>query len=451
MTRQRRAGGALRRCVLRLGPAGRRDWVEAIWAEAAAVPPGLSRLAWRAGGVRLLAREALMRHRIGSATLFAGAAALVAWVAWPGSSATFADSVDRVDLIAVVALLAAFGLAARLAFGPVASGRPARLLRLGAYAVILALVPAKNVVEQILDVPPRGGVDVRLYRLIAHPGFGNSWDSEIVFLVVIGLYASTILWLTSRRAGVAPATLVIGATAGAILGVVWYVAGPLGFGGAVATNPWLPGADAKPFIVLAVISFFAAPVAAAIVADRRFTGAASSPLPRPARLRQVTAAALLTSLTAGLVVIVTCTGTIAALLAAPWLRAAVFRSHPLSGVEGLRFLVQGNPAALSYSHQITAAMDAPPLLVLCILFPLVAFVITGLVHLDLGTAYVPGPPAGPGGPAGPEPEPPPPGGRPLAASTSGRGPSEPEADLGRRAELASAVPAPDPVPAGAPG
>jgi hypothetical protein len=430
MTRQRRAGVLLRRVVLRLVPARRRDWIEAVWAEAAAMPPGLGRLAWRAGGVQLIAREALMRSRIGSATLFAGAAALVAWAAWPGSAATFADSVDQLDVIAVVALLAAFALAARVAFGPAASGRPARLLRIGAYAAILALVPAKNVVEQILDVPPRGRVDLRLYALIAHPGFGNSWDSEIIFLVVIALYAATILWLTSRRAGVAPATLVIGATAGAILGIVWYLAGPLGFGGAIATNPWLPGADAKPFIALAIISFFAAPVAAAIVADRRFTGASSSVLPRPARLRQVTAAALLTSLTAGLVVIVTCTGTIAALLAAPWLRTAVFRSHPLSGVEGLQFLVQGNPAALSYSHQITAAMDAPPLLVLCILFPLVAFVITGLVHLDLGTAYVAGPPAGPGGPPGPEPAPPPPGGRP---------------------ELANAVPAPDPVPAGTPG
>ena len=325
-------------------------------------------------------------------------------------------------------------------------------MRIGAYAVILVLVPAKNVVEQILDVPPRGGVDVRLYGLIAHPGFGNRWDDEIIFLVVIALYASTILWLTSRRAEVAPATLVIGAIAGAILEVVWYVAGPLGFGGAVATNPWLPGADAKPFIVLAVISFCAAPVVAAIVADRRFTGASSSVLPRPARLRQVTAAALLTSLTAGLVVIVTCTGTIAALLAAPWLRTAVYRSHPLSGVEGLRLLVQGNPAALSYSHQITAAMDAPPLLILCIAFPLVAFVITGLVHLDLGTAYVAGPPAGPGGPPGPEPGPQPPrGGQPLGATTDGRSPSEPEADLGRRTGLAIAVPAPDPVPAGAPG
>ena len=126
-----------------------------------------------------------MRHRIGSATLFAGAAALVAWAAWPGSSATFADSVDQVDLIAVVALLAAFALAARLAFGPAASGRPARLLRIGAYAAILALVPAKNVVEQILDVPPRGGADVRLYHssripasAITGPVRSSSWSSS---------------------------------------------------------------------------------------------------------------------------------------------------------------------------------------------------------------------------------------------------------------------------------
>jgi len=56
--------------------AGRRGWVEAVWAEAPEVPPGLRRLAWRAGGVRLIAGEALMRGRIGSALLFAAAAAL---------------------------------------------------------------------------------------------------------------------------------------------------------------------------------------------------------------------------------------------------------------------------------------------------------------------------------------------------------------------------------------
>jgi hypothetical protein len=59
-------------------PAERRDWVEAVWAEAPEVPHGLRRLAWRAGGVRLIARETLMKRRISSAILFAVAAALAA-------------------------------------------------------------------------------------------------------------------------------------------------------------------------------------------------------------------------------------------------------------------------------------------------------------------------------------------------------------------------------------
>jgi hypothetical protein len=94
-------------------PAERRDWVEAVWAEAHEEPPGLRRLAWRAGGVRLIAREALMRRGIGNAMLFAVAA---------------------------------------------------------------ALIPAKNVIEQVLDEPPGGGADLRLYRLIADSGFGNTCD-----------------------------------------------------------------------------------------------------------------------------------------------------------------------------------------------------------------------------------------------------------------------------------
>ena len=43
---------------VRLLPAGRRDWAEAVWAEAREVPAGWPRLAWRAGGVWLVAREA---------------------------------------------------------------------------------------------------------------------------------------------------------------------------------------------------------------------------------------------------------------------------------------------------------------------------------------------------------------------------------------------------------
>ena len=50
----------LSRTAARLMPAERRDWAEAMWAEADEVAPGLARLAWRAGGLRLIAREALL-------------------------------------------------------------------------------------------------------------------------------------------------------------------------------------------------------------------------------------------------------------------------------------------------------------------------------------------------------------------------------------------------------
>jgi hypothetical protein len=40
----------LARAVLRLVPAHRRDWAEALWAEAGQARGGRARLAWRAGG-----------------------------------------------------------------------------------------------------------------------------------------------------------------------------------------------------------------------------------------------------------------------------------------------------------------------------------------------------------------------------------------------------------------
>ena len=73
------------RVVAWLLPAGRRDWIVAVWAEAHDVPPGLERLAWRAGGVWMLAREALMPRRVVRAALFAVAAAVAAPQA-PGPS-----------------------------------------------------------------------------------------------------------------------------------------------------------------------------------------------------------------------------------------------------------------------------------------------------------------------------------------------------------------------------
>jgi len=409
-----RIGAAARRLV----PPGRRDWVEAVWAEAPEVPPGLRRLAWRAGAVALMARQALMRRRVGSAMVFAAAAALAAWAAWPGSPASFATSVDRVDVIALVLVLAGLPLLARRVFGPPARGRAARLLRVGGYAAILALIPAKNVIEQVLDVPPRGRPDLRLYRLIAGSGFGNHWKSEILFLVVMALYAAAILWITSQRSGVAPATLAVGTGAGIAVGVALYAVVPLGLSNA-ATNPWLPGSDVDALVVLAWALVLLAPVAAGVVAYRRHA-APGSPLGPAAR--QIAAAGLLTSLVGALLVIVAGSGTIAAMVKAAWLRNWLYHSHPLAGVGGLRLLVQGDPAALTYSHQITAAADAPPFLIICVILPLIALGLTGLGALIArgnAAAGQAGLSRGSGGSLGPEPVPDPPAGAGRSAPALG--------------------------------
>jgi hypothetical protein len=117
------------------------------------------------------------------------------------------------------------------------------------------------------------------------------------------------------------------------------------------------------------------------------------------------AAGLLTNLVGALFVTVSGTSTIAAMLKAAWLRNWLYHGHLLSGVAGLRLLLRGDPGALTYSHEITAAVDAPPFLIICVVFPLIALALTGLGALSLwGNAATGqgGPPSGGGGPAGPE-------------------------------------------------
>jgi hypothetical protein len=143
-------------------PPGRRDWVVALWAEAHDVPPGLERLAWRAGGLWMLAREALMPRRLGRAVVFAVAAAMAAWVAWPDSSILHAAA-DQFGVIATVLLLAGLPLLARRFIGPVGNGWAARFLRVGGYAAILALVPARAVVGPYPLNVPRQGADLRVF------------------------------------------------------------------------------------------------------------------------------------------------------------------------------------------------------------------------------------------------------------------------------------------------
>ena len=197
--------------------------------------------------------------------------------------------------------------------------------------------------------------------------------------MVLALYAAAIVWMTSRRSRVAPATLVIGTGAGLVLGVVMYVVAPLGLS-KEATNPWLPGADIDPLVLLAWILVLFGPFTAGALAFRRYTASNGPPPPTGDQARQVVAAGLLANLVGALFVTVLGTSTIALMINASWLRNWLYHGrHLLFGVAGLQPVLRGNPGAIAYSHQITAVSDAGALGALGIGFLVIAALETGLV------------------------------------------------------------------------
>jgi hypothetical protein len=329
--------------VARLAPAGRRDWAEAVWAEAGEVPPGLRRLAWLAGGVQVMAREALTARAIGRWLLFAAAAAVAAWAAWPDLPGGFDTVVARMDVITIVALLTGLPLLTRWLLGPADDSRLARFLRACGYAAVLALMVAKA-------SAPRAGDDG-----FTGPALQFSWFVEILFLVIMAGYVTAILVATRRRPRVTPATLAIGTGAGIALGVVMYAVAPLGLS-KDATEPWLAGSAIDPVVALAWILLLGAPVVTAVMAVRRYRGPGSPQELAAARLWQGIVAGLLATGAGALIVTVLGTATIALMPRAAWLRhwlfpgqhllAAATRSHELaanSSVGGYGLILIGFP------------------------------------------------------------------------------------------------------------
>jgi hypothetical protein len=318
--------------VARLVPAGRRDWAEAVWAEAGEVPPGLRRLAWLAGGVRVIAREAIVARAIGRWLLFAAAAAVAAQAAWPDRAGGLGTVVARMDVITIVALLAGLPLLARWLLGPAGETRLARFLRACGYAAVLALMAAKASI-------PRAGEDG-----FTGPALQFEWFLEIFFLAIMAGYVTAILAVTGRRPRVAPATLAIGTGAGIALGVVMYAVAPLGLS-KNATEPWLAGSAIDPVVALAWILLLGSPVVTAVMAVRRYRGPDSPREPAGARLWQGIMAGLLSTGAGALVVTVLGTATIALMPRAAWLRqwlfpgrhllAAAIRSHELAATSDI--------------------------------------------------------------------------------------------------------------------
>jgi hypothetical protein len=286
-----------------LVPAERREWAEAVWAEAAEVPDGRQRLSWLAGGVGLSAREATQPRRIGYPLAFAAAAAGTAWSAWSGPPADPAIVINRVDVIAIAVILAALPWGIARIRGPVAGGGLARLVRAGGYAAILALVLVKTAVRRVADAPPNN-----------LGGAAGAWISEAVFLMLMTGYAVVILAYTARRGPVARPAVATGTAAGAAIGVVAYALGPLGF--PLRFTGFWPTRLYEAALAVGVLLALSAPVAAGMSAAH----GAARPLPAGSRARQGAMAGLCTGAAAALVVAVLSTATIALLPYVAWLR-----------------------------------------------------------------------------------------------------------------------------------
>lgn len=420
MSGLRGAARAARRCAMWLVPAGRREWAKALWTEADEAPPGWQRLAWRAGGLRLVAREPVTRRRARRMLLFAEAAALMARVTWPGAATGTVAAFARADVITTVLLLTVLPVVARCLFGPVQPTRLARFLRVSAYAAVLVLMPAKAAAARFAYAVPHNIHDRRLF-LAVHPDLGprpKYGTLEVVFLLVVAAYLTAVFWMTSRRSSVTPATMAIGTGGGVLFGAVMYSVTPLGFN-KYATNPWLPGSAVDPLVVLAWILLFGVPVAAAILAGRRHPEPAGSGPGMKTKMGQGVVAGVLASLSGALIVTVAGTGTIALMLHAAWLRTLFDQGQHLNAV-------------VLYSHELDASSNAQGYLLMCLAFPII-----GLFMGTMAAAVVWGSPsaAGQGGP-------------PRGGEPGEPGPAPDQPGGGRRAAADSGVETPtaDPVP-----
>jgi hypothetical protein len=315
MKRMTRLLAGLLGTTARVLPPARRQWAEAIQAEAGQIPAGWRQLHWLAGGVWLVAREANMARKIVywlGLGVVAVAAAWAIWLSWRTVPTADPESVtDRVRILVGASALLVLPWAGRRSglFGPAGSGITPRLVRVAGCAAIC-------------------GLGVSIVRVDRNAGAGGvlgsgaiSWPREIAGLAVLGaiaamppvirtlrpradagavwrptalaaavafavmplqmltiLYVAGILAATSRRSPVPSATLAIGTIAGLATGLIIYgvqaIPLDLDLSGAVVLTY---------FLILAVITFLAAATAGIASASLR-PGLAD---PRELRVRRV--------------------------------------------------------------------------------------------------------------------------------------------------------------------
>ena len=195
-----RAMAALLRWTALFLPPGRQEWAEAVASEA---PAGRERLPWLIGGLWVVVREAGMLRRTVYTAAALAAGSIIVWLDWHPGSANPAMPINRTTMIGVVLLLAFLPWAIRPVFGPVADGRPARIVRIGGYLTLYALLLVMDGLSRFAGS--------RFDHM--HAFDQANWEADmrsgavvglVLIIVMIGGYATAILAVTSRRASVVP-------------------------------------------------------------------------------------------------------------------------------------------------------------------------------------------------------------------------------------------------------
>jgi hypothetical protein len=287
----------LLRAAARLVPPHRREWIAAVWAEQWAAPHGRPRLAWLAGGLWLVVREAQMLYRIGYAAVFAAGLGGILWVRETGGLPLPAI----VGLTAIGVMLIGLPWVARTRgmFGPVRDGSAAKAVRIGGYAALLAFLVL--------------GLAAAHYSNAGRPQ-PPGWGAIPIWTFVFFLwtvYAAGILATTTRRSAATSATLAIGAGSGLLGGIILYGLTPYS-GRLHFANPWA-GAAYNIGLILVVIGV---PVLTGAVAAARPEASVPTETVDPpvARARQ---GALAGALCGAVVVLAMSTLTLTTLLIVP--------------------------------------------------------------------------------------------------------------------------------------
>jgi hypothetical protein len=246
--------GALR-AAARWLPPGRREWAEAVQAEAELIPAGWPRVGWLAGGLRLAAKEAEIMRKVVywlGVGMVAAAAAWAVWLAWHTSPAADALTVtDRVRVLVGVGALALLPWVGRRRgwFGPVGHSITARLVRVTGCAGACGLGVAIVRMDRYIHGGPHGPAPFSLSREIiaavllgaglvalgvvrarwpqldagtlwAFAGMSSTLLLALVPAQAIAVaYVAVILAATSRRSPVANASLAAGAMTGLAAGL----------------------------------------------------------------------------------------------------------------------------------------------------------------------------------------------------------------------------------------